>query len=353
MTSFQGQEGTGPWILTEVDNSLTQTSSVTALTIYIQPHLDLTGNGQTVTIAPFSYFYGYVDVPAGATNLTIAGTNTTLLPPGPDQFFPGQLYEKLGEQPVPPPTPLTNYDKLAILDQTGPLGPGGVITIGPSDLPPIQPGRYYVTLYNPSPTAQTYFIIAKITLGQVPQINFGASGPTNLLDDAVMYSSVFVTNTLPIATIGVGLRVDHPRISDLVFQSHQSGRHALSADGKSRRRKHERLRATIMNTNDFAPVSSSGGPEPQTNIVNVGLTYGTVAIDYDFFTAPDEMSVFYQGAKIFDSGLIPGNGTFQVPYGPGISSNLTIIMNEFTNTAPTTAWNYTFIPFRQITITSP
>ncbi|MEI9863679.1 MAG: hypothetical protein WDN00_03800 [Limisphaerales bacterium] len=54
--------------------------------------------------------------------------------------------------------------------------------------------------------------------------------------------------------------------------------------------------------------------------MNVGQTSGTVAIDYNFFTAPDTLSVFYQGARIFNSGLISGSGTFQIPYGPGTSA---------------------------------
>ena len=186
-----------------------------------------------------------------------------------------------------------------------------MISVGPSDLPPIQPGRYFVTLYNPSTFPQNYHVIASIALGQVAPVDFSAGGPTNLLDDAVMYSSVFVTNTLPIATISVGLRVDHPRISDLVF-------HLISPDGTRYLLMENRganstngAGVTIVSTNDFPPVSSSGGPEPQTNIVNVSQTSGTVAIDYDFFTAPDDMSVFYQGAKIFDSGLISGSGDVQ------------------------------------------
>ena len=61
------------------------------------------------------------------------------------------------------------------------------------------------------------FVVASIKLGQIAPVDFGATGATNLLDDAVMYSSVFVTNTQPIASVNVGLRVDHPRISDLVF----------------------------------------------------------------------------------------------------------------------------------------
>ncbi len=274
---------------------------------------------------------------AGATNLTIAATNITVIP---DPTAPGQLFEKLNEQPAPPPASPTNFDKMVILDNPGPFGPGGVITVGPSDLPPIQPGRYFVTLYNPSTFPQNYHVVASIALGQALPLDFGASGPTNLLDDAVMYSSVFVTNTLPIATIGVGLRVDHPRISDLVF-------HLISPDGTRFLLMENRgadstngAGLTVVNTNDFPPVSFSGGPDPETNIVDVGQTFGTVAIDYNFFSLPDEMSIFYQGTKIFDSGLINGSGTFNVSYGPGTSTNLTIIMNEFTNPAPTTEWNY-------------
>ena len=198
-----------------------------------------------------------------------------------------------------------------------PLNPWGLISIGPSDIPPIQPGRYFVTLWNPSTLPQTFFVAAKLELGRAATVDFSPSGPTNLLDDAVMYSSVFVTNTLPIASVGVGLRVEHPRISDLVF-------HLISPDGTRYLLMENRgatstngAGLTIINTNDFPPVSFSGGPEPQTNIVNVGLTFGTVAIDYNFFTLPDEMTIYYQGVKIFDSTLISGNGTFQVPYGHG------------------------------------
>ncbi len=129
-----------------------------------------------------------------------------------------QLFVKLGEIPT-----LTNYDKTEGLTNGTP--PGGSVSIGPSDLPPIQPGRYFVGIYNGSATPYSdVFIIAKFSLGQIAPIDFTAAGPTNLLDDAVMYSSVFVTNTLPIATVSVGLRVDHPRISDLVF-------HLISPDG--------------------------------------------------------------------------------------------------------------------------
>ena len=130
-------------------------------------------------------------------------------------------------------------------------------------------------------------------------MDFGGGGTTNLLDDAVTYSSVFITNTLPIATIGVGLRVDHPRISDLVF-------HLISPDGTRFLLMENRgadttngCGLTVVSTNDFPPVSSSGGPEPQTNIVNVNQTFGTVAIDYDFFTATGRNDRFLSRSEDF------------------------------------------------------
>ena len=109
-----------------------------------------------------------------------------------------------------------------------------------------------MTLYNPSPVLQNYHVIAIIELGQVAPVDFGGGGTTNLLDDAVTYSSVFVTNTLPIATIGVGLRVDHPRISDLVF-------HLISPDG---------TRFLLMENRGANSTNGCGCDHLTTNIVN-------------------------------------------------------------------------------------
>jgi subtilisin-like proprotein convertase family protein len=343
---FQGQQGIGPWILTEVDNSLTQTGSVTGLTLLIKPHVSLTDGGVTLTLPGKGFFYGYVDVPAGATNLTIAATNESLIV-SPNS---GQLFEKLGQQPVPPPTPPTNYDKTVMLTNSGPFGPGGVITIGPSDVPPIQPGRYYVTLYNNSLSAQTYFVVASIALGQAAPVDYSATGPTNLLDDAVMYSSVKVTNTQPIASVSVGLRVDHPRISDLVF-------HLISPEGTRYLLMENRggtstngCGLTILTTN-IVNVASSGGSAANTNYVNVGETSGTLTINYNFYTVPDQMTIYASTnpadfslsspTLIANTGFISLTGTLNLPFTTA-SGYLTIIMNQFGNTNGSggDAWTY-------------
>ena len=60
------------------------------------------------------------------------------------------------------------------------------------------------------------------------------------------------------------------------------------------------------------------------------------------YTLPDEMIVQYQGSTIFDSGDVSGTGTANVSYGPGSSTDVSIIMNPgSTTTNADDLWNYT------------
>jgi subtilisin-like proprotein convertase family protein len=348
---YQGQQGAGPWILTEVDDAPTHIGTNTGLTLTITPHQNL-NQGIYVSITAQGYFYGYIDVPVGATNLTIAATNVSgTVTPGGDFTAtpltppPGILYEKLGQQPAPPPTPLTNYDQTAVLNlTTNGSPPGNVITVGPSDIPPIEPGRYYVTLYNASTSPQEYYIIATPGIGQVQPVDFTPTGPVPLLDDAVSYA--YITNPFTaggtnetIASIAVGIRVDHPRISDLVFT-------LISPDGTRYLLMQNRgntttngAGATVVTTNIFSG-SASGGPAGATNIFDLHQTSGTIPITWNFFTVPDTMDVYYQGTNIFSTGLINGSGATNITFGPGISTQIEVVMDA-TNHPPATLWTYT------------
>ena len=167
-----------------------------------------------------------------------------------------------------------------------------------------------------------------------------------------------MTNTDIIEGFNVGLRVDHPRISDLAFTlvSPAGARYALmenrgaySADGCG---------TTIVTTN-FVNVTPSGNGAPDTNFINVGVIQGTLPIGYDFYSVADEMTVYY-GTNVTPANLIldtgftnnPGTGpnniiyrNITVPFGPTngiVSTYLTIIMNQFGNPAGTngTSWIY-------------
>jgi subtilisin-like proprotein convertase family protein len=331
LQNFTGTQAIGPWILTEVDNSLTQTGIVTAFQLTIQPHQDLTKGINIPSLASGEFFMDFIDVPVGFTNLTIAVTNFT--PVG--TLGPLQVFIKFGS----PPT-VSDFDEMTNIGTANPP-PSGIISIGP----PLQPGRYFVGIFNPGPNTQgPIFAIATLAFSAsaISTVDFDSSGPVPILDDAVTLSSISVPDTDLIQDFNVGLRVDHPRISDLVF-------HLISPDG-TRYLLMENRGGTSTNgagisitaTNSFAPVNSNGSSEASTNNIDTGQTSGTITINYNFFSIPDEMIVQYQGSTIFDSGEVSGVGTTNIPYGPGSSTEVSIIMNPgSTTTNGSDAWQYT------------
>ncbi|HEY0549913.1 MAG TPA: Calx-beta domain-containing protein, partial [Verrucomicrobiae bacterium] len=73
--------------------------------------------------------------------------------------------------------------------------------------------------------------------------------------------------------------------------------------------------------------------------VDTGANSGTIIIDYDFLGVPDNIRVYYDGVRVFD---LTTNGFAQlvIPFGPGQSTFVTVIMNEGGGMLGT-AWFYT------------
>jgi len=216
------------------------------------------------------------------------------------------------------------------------------VAIDKSSNPPLNAGWYVVRFCNQGTDEVTVYVLARLGLdvnGVIP-VRFRSSGATPILDDAVTYSTIFVTNANQIVSTEVGLRVDHPRVSDMVFHLvSPSGTRVLLCENRGA------LTTNGMGTSTFTtniiPVSSSGGPEASTNVIDTGQTSGNISISYNFYNIPDRMTVYYQNALIFDSGLINGVGTTNIAFGPGISTLVTIVMNEGNNSDPGTIWDYT------------
>ena len=76
-----------------------------------------------------------------------------------------------------------------------------------------------------------------------------------------------------------------------------------------------------------------------TTVISTVPNFGTLVIDYDFYSVPDTMDIYYDGAHVFSSGLTSGAGQFTIAYGPGGADSLTIIMNQDGNAYDTT-WTY-------------
>lgn len=340
LDNFVTKEGSGPWILTVVDDAETASGYIENFTLNIKPNPDL-NDGVVVTIGPQQWFYGYLDVPVGYTNLLIAATN---LPP--TSTPPIEMYLNFDERPG-----FSNFLVRADLTNGAPW-PGNTISYGP----PLVPGTYWVGLYNPDFVSHDVYIKATLfyDASAISRVDFASTGVLPLLDDAVSYSYQFVDSTDTIQDMTVGLRVDHERISDLVFTliSPDGTRYLLMENrgGQST----NGCGATVVVTNTVN-VPASGGPEAQTNYINVGTVSGTLPITYNFYTVPDQMTVYYgtnaanfstnSPYLILDTGMVSGSNSITLTYPPvavtADSTYVTVIMNQFGSSSPTTAWDYT------------
>jgi subtilisin-like proprotein convertase family protein len=325
LNTYKRQQGQGVWILHANDNAPGFLGNIQG-SLLLQPHEDLK-HGIYVTVQPHSWSYEYIDVPVGYTNLTVGATNVTAPP---SIAPPVTLYLNYNDVPT-----FSNY--LAKVDLVNGTPPGGSISYGP----PLTPGPYYIGLYNASALPQTIYVIATLAFSAsaAETVDYASTGPVPILDDAVTYAYIDVPRNDRIQGFNVGLRVDHPRISDLVF-------HLISPDGTRYLLMENRgadstngCGATYVTTN-IVPVSHSGGPQATTNFVDVGKNTGPVTISWNFYRVPDTMDVYYQGVNIFSSGLISFVGSTNLNFGPGSSTQLEIVMNA-TNRPARTLWTYT------------
>ena len=319
--NFAGQNARGLWLLTFLTTRapLTNQSSV----VYLERQPELWGGLGTI-VAPGSCRQDYLFVPVQATNLTV---NAMLVSgTGP-----------LSLQVYPTGSVSSNQATLPITAAAG----TGAIAIDRSSSPPLNPGLYTVRTCNLGSDPANVVLQASTSLDSpVLATNlFTSTSSVPLADDAVSTSGLFVTNTARILALEVGVRISHPRVSDLMLSLVapdgarallQAGRGGASSNG---------LGADLILTNT-TPVDFFGGPQAVTNVFETGQTAGTILISYDFFSLPDDMRVFYQSNLLYDSGLVSFTGSTNLQYGPGNSTDFTIIMNEGGNAQSNTSWHY-------------
>jgi subtilisin family serine protease/subtilisin-like proprotein convertase family protein len=331
--NFIGEAPGGTWYFTYSDDRLTQTGRVNDVRLRIERQLEDDAD-QTNNVAALSWIYLSRNVPVEGTNLTIC---LDLISPTPG---PLQLYVRKGTRPTP-----TAYDYATTI-----IPPGGCLTIDQTSFPPLSPGRYFIGIFNPNPTQQTFVYSAQVGLGLPPlPLPFNPPiGETPLLDDAVTNYSILVTNESLIGSVDVGLRIDHPRVSDLaVTLVSPRGTRVLLVENRGGTDPNG-FGSTLTVTN-IVPAAANGGPDAVTNVINTGVTFGSATIDYNFFCAPDRMLVIYEGVTIFDTGLTnngcPSDSSVSrretVLFGPGASTELTVVMNPGGNSDTNTLWAYT------------
>lgn len=321
LRDFVGEPRVGPWIFTFLDDAWTQTGQLDRVLLQIEEsNLE---DGEERTIAAGAWSFDAINVGIGATNLEVCVVGNTA---------PVELYIRKGSFPT-----RTAYDQFLAVNP-----PGDCLRVTLSDLPPLSPGRYFIGVFNSSSTEQTVRITATVDydLNAIVPINWNTDGNEYLLDDAVTNSTLLVTNKSRIAAVEVGVRIDHPRVSDLALTLiSPRGTRVLLAENRGQTNTLG-MGSTIYVTN-VVPVVANGQSEPHTNTIPTGKTQGSLTVDYDFQEVPDRMTIYYDNQLIYDTGLISGAGRFVVNYGPGLATEVVFVMNAGTNDNSGTLWSYT------------
>ncbi|MGC8887179.1 MAG: S8 family serine peptidase [Verrucomicrobiia bacterium] len=326
LRDFVGDDAIGAWQLTAIDSAYWHTGMVQFLSIRIEP--SDTNQNYSVYIDQLvqpGYFKYYVaNVPTCATNMRVVVGNNSL---------PLFVFVKQGDFPT------TN---LFDLSASIPVN-GGELDLSIFDSPPLTQGRYIIGVYNPDQVNAANFnlsIIFDIDPNCSTQLHDFASFSTlTAFDDATTNSVIFVPVAREIADVQVGVIIEHPRTADLVL-------HLISPQGTRVLLAENRGGPTNANygigqfTTNVVPRSSSGGPAEDRTIIGTATNMGFVRVDYDFYTIPDTLRIYYDGNLLYDSGLVAGSNSVLVSFGPGLSTNIEIVVNEGNNNNVNTRWDY-------------
>jgi len=324
LRDFAGQDGGGQWLLTQADTVPGHTGTEDSLWLFLEAQPNLSG-GLAASLSPGACRDDYIHVPLGVTNLTaevslLSGT--------------GSVSMALG--------PAGTVDSFSTEVTTN---AAGSLTVNRFVMPPLNAGDYVLRLCNQGTSAVTVsnFVFLTADPNPVPTVRYRSTNAVSIADDAFTSTGLYVDRKAPVVSVDVGVRIVHPRISDLVLHLvSPSGTRVLldenrggaSPDGMG-------LSAILTN---ITPVYSSGGAAPSTNVLETGETSGTVMIAYRFYSQPDEMWIYYDGTNIFYSGKQTTLGAnyvlASINYGPGTGTTVTIIMNENGNPDPNDVWDY-------------
>lgn len=210
LRNLVGQPIEGVWTFTMIDNALYHTGRVDRLVGLVEVETNSAAGSDplVLTIAPLSWRFRSVNVPPGVTNLIV--WTRWECPGGCGPPCPLEIYIRRGDFPD-----RVNYDKAGTND-----APGGTVTLGLGDNPPLQAGRYYIGTYNPNNCSLIYTQGVAFEWGLEPvetTTYVSTNTPAFLFDDALTNNIITVTNFRTVADVSVGVRLDHPRASDLVL----------------------------------------------------------------------------------------------------------------------------------------
>lgn len=273
LMNLLGERAGGVWLLQTVDDALGNTGRVNAFTLTIQPN-DFGPGLVPRIVEPGQCEVEVVNVPPDASRLTVVVTN----------FNPSLPLEVHIERAnIADPTDPAASDVFATLEP-----PGGSVSISVRDEPPLQPGRYFVSVCNPNNVPVRYQIARFIEQDLDDQFNrtlrSEPSANVALRDIARTESRIVVPDTRPVSAVEVGLRVTHPRVSDLSV-------HLVNPQGN---------RVLVTEARGTTAASGYGGRQVVTNYQHVAMAYDSVS----------------STVQLYVDGVRVGSGTVTNPFLP-------------------------------------
>jgi subtilisin-like proprotein convertase family protein len=324
LRQFGGLEGAGQWALSLSNTTSAASGTNEGFAVLLERQRDLFAFPMMVQVGPGICHEEFLTVPLQATNMTVV-----MDLPG-DGTVTVQL-QRLDDA----------ASNVLVGTYVGPTNDISITRNSYSD-PPLNPGIYVLRFCNTG-TQSLFMMVSAVLTMAVPAKQPLLAIPTNSFcpaDEALTTSSIQVTNNLRVAALDLHLGVEHPRLSDLAFSLvSPAGTRVMLMENRGGHATNG-LGYPVLITNSVPADPSSGGPQASTNVLDTGQTGGTLTIEYEMYNVPDTMRIYYEGNRIFDSGLLSGYGITNVNYGPGTSQFLTIVMNEGDNYDTNTAWFY-------------
>jgi subtilisin-like proprotein convertase family protein len=321
LTDFGGGNGAGQWIFSMLDSAFAHIGTNELLQVYVEEQPDLEEQGVSATINGASCRTDYIYVSELATNLIVRVTLQDS----------GSVSVSLCREGD------TTCNTMTV---AGPETTRGELEINAFSNPPLNPGVYALRICNNGDQPITVFIETDTAYDLTRSLpdSFSSLMPVPITDDAVSFSTINVPEDNRLISVEVGLRVDHPRVSDLVFHlTSPAGTRVLLSENRGG------LTTSGMGTDlivtNFIHADSSGGAAASTNVIDTGLTQGRLTIVWEFDENPDRMVVYYENVPILDTGLKAHTGTNVVDFS-GESRLVTIIVNPGRGTEGT-LWRYT------------
>lgn len=295
LISFLGYPASGAWFLQSVDSALGYVGRINNLSLLMPPN-DFGDQWAARCVNPDSVGLEVILVPPDASRLTVSIIDIN--PP-----LPLDVYIMRDEYPdISNPDAADKYARIP--------ASGGSVSIGTRDVPPLEAGRYFIAVYNPHSVQVCYRIRGRIerNLDASYTRSFTAIEKGLIPDVARTVSTLTVDDERKITAMDIGVRVDHPRASDLSMRlGNPNGYSSVLFENRGGTMATNLGQSVVSTNNDFQHVALTFDPVSRKSIVFVNGQIASQGLLPPGFV-PATSNRLYFGIDPTPNGLVPNVG---------------------------------------------